>query len=194
MFGKFARTAISAVCCLSLLCPAFAQDQITSVSTTPPVTSAESKILDVALTTDGVMQGQVLSEQGQAIDGAKVVISQKQVKLLETTTNAAGLFGVVGMKSGLYQIDSPGKSQIVRVWSHQIAPENSKQVATLVQNNATVRGQFGYIDPINATALALGIAGVALSAVTLDKINNLEDQTAANQASLNKLVNKLASP
>ncbi len=52
-----------------------------------------------------------------------------------------------------------------------------------VPDKDVVRGQFGYLDPVNTSLILLGITGVVLGAVAVNEINDLQDD-----------VDKLQSP
>ena len=153
-----------------LTSPLMAQELLpakSSPANTMPVT-------DVTLSPQGSFAGQLLSKQGQAIDGARIMVSQDKTLVMETTTNKEGLFVVTGLKNGVYKINSPQQAQLIRVWNQDIAPKSAKSSVVMVQGETAMRGQFGYIDPVTGTALGLGIAGIVIGLSAKSDVDDLE--------------------
>lgn len=157
-------------------------------------TEQRSIAQDLALDAAGNLQGQVVDSQGKGLDAMPVKLMQDAQEVARTNTDKAGKFEFAGMRNGLYELDAAGKSTPVRVWSAQIAPPTAKAGVTLVQGKPAVRGQFGFMDPMNTSILLLGVAGVTLSAISLGEINDTQKQNRSLQQQIRDLQNQLQSP
>ena len=157
-------------------------------------TEQRSIARDMALDAAGNLQGQVVDPQGKGLDAVQVKLMQNAQELGRTTTDKAGKFQFAGTRNGLYDLDVAGQTTPVRVWSAQIAPPTAKAGVTIVQGNPAVRGQFGFMDPMNTSILLLGVAGVTLSAISLGEINDTQRQNRSLQQQLRDLQNQLQSP
>ncbi|MCA8996542.1 MAG: hypothetical protein KDA80_06150 [Planctomycetaceae bacterium] len=138
----------------------------------------KASVMDVALDANGVLTGQLVDGAGQQIDNAQIAVWQADQQLGTLMTGAEGQFRIRGMKSGIYRLDCPGNSVMCRVWPEEIAPPTARNAVVMVTGDGVARGQYGCFDPITTAALVLGIAGVTLTAITLAKVNDLEDDVA----------------
>jgi len=148
-----------------------------------PAESTKQTMSDIALNANGQFQGQLVNAEGKTVAGAEVIVFKGLQPIAKAVSNKQGTFSISGLKNGIYRIESPGHSRMCRVWSNQVAPPTAKQALVMVQGDMAARGQYGYMDPIGVGAIVLGIAGVTISAITLGKVNDLEDD-----------INKLQSP
>jgi hypothetical protein len=137
-------------------------------------TKTASPIMDVSLTPGGNLEGRLVNAQGRSVDGARVAVWRGDENLGHVLTDGEGAFTVRGMQSGLYRLDAPGQSVALRVWPADVAPPAARNNVTMVAGDPAVRGQFGMFDPVNVAALALGITGVTLGALTLSQVNDNE--------------------
>ncbi|MCA9079220.1 MAG: carboxypeptidase regulatory-like domain-containing protein [Planctomycetaceae bacterium] len=142
-----------------------------------PVATSAAK--DISLTRDGQLQGRVLDSQGRPVEGASLRIRKGDQEQGQAITADQGEFRFAGMKSGLYVLEVAGQPHQLRLWSPQIAPPGAVNDLRLVAGDPTVRGQFGYLDPLNTSFLLLGVAGVTLSAISLNEINEVEKHVKA---------------
>lgn len=149
-----------------------------------PVASAETpdgsggarpSIVDLSLSGDSLLQGQLVDASGNAVDNAQISVWQRDQRLGAIMTGREGRFQIQGLQAGLYRLDCPGNSLMCRVWPTDIAPPTAKETVVLVTGDSVVRGQYGCFDPVTTTSLLLGIAGVTLAAITLAKVNDIED-------------------
>jgi hypothetical protein len=140
-------------------------------------------IADVALSADGMIRGRVLSANGKPIDGAQVVIRQGKDVLDKKITDKEGQFAFPGVRPGVYSIATVQGSGLYRVWPRNIAPPSARPQALLMTQEPVMRAQFGGSTLADWTTIGLGAAGLTVGIISLDKINDLEDD-----------VNKLQSP
>jgi hypothetical protein len=172
--SRLRSTPLILALCVSLVSAPALQAQ-NAIPAKPP---ADLRTTDVVLTPQGVLQGQLVDGAGGSLDGAQIALSRGSQVLYRGTTDAQGGFSVPGLTMGVYRIDGPGVTQACRVWSAEAAPPPAKPALVLVAGDPAVRGQMGmFCDPVTATALLLGVAGVTLSAITLAKVQELEDKS-----------------
>lgn len=140
-----------------------------------PVKKAQkSQIPDVSLA-GGSFSGRVVDHSGTPLEGAEVVVKQGKNEVTRAVTDKNGVFTAKNMKGGVYQVSSGNTDGVFRLWTEKSAPPAAKGQALLVMGENGGRGQFGAIDPTIVLLTAGVIAAVVLSAIALDKINQLED-------------------
>ncbi len=130
---------------------------------------------DVALTTGGTFTGRVVDHTGKVIEGAQVSLRQGKNEVAKTVTNKEGIYSFKNMKGGVYQVTSGNTEGIFRVWAEKTAPPVAKEHALLVMGENGARGQFGAVDPTLVLLTGGVIAAVVLSAITLGKVNDVQD-------------------
>jgi hypothetical protein len=135
----------------------------------------KSQIPDVSLGAGGVFSGRVVDHTGTPLEGAEVVIKQGKTEIARTVTDKKGVFTARNMKGGVYQVSSGNTDGVFRLWTEKTAPPVAKGQALLVMGENGARGQFGAIDPTIVLLTAGVIAAVVLSAIAVDKINNVEN-------------------
>ncbi|MCA8993214.1 MAG: carboxypeptidase regulatory-like domain-containing protein [Planctomycetaceae bacterium] len=169
--SKFAFT-LAAIAATMMVAPPqmFAQDRMPN----------QDLARDIALDASGALNGQVVDSQGKPLDGALVAVFQSEKQVKRVTSDESGRFQVDGLRNGLYTLEVAGNEYPVRLWSAQVAPPSAKAGATLVFGEPSARGQFGFLDPVNTSILLLGVAGVTLSAVSLNEINQLDKRIDRN--------------
>jgi hypothetical protein len=150
----------------------FAADQHTNP--TAAKRSQKSQIPDVTLAA-GVFSGRVIDHAMNPLEGAEVVIKQGKNEVARTVTDKKGVFAVKNLKGGVYQVTSGNTDGVFRVWTEKTAPPVAKGQALLVMGENGARGQFGAIDPTIVLLTAGVIAAVVLSAIAVDKINQVEN-------------------
>ncbi|MCA9024168.1 MAG: carboxypeptidase regulatory-like domain-containing protein [Planctomycetaceae bacterium] len=141
----------------------------TSAAKPPKIT-----ITDVALTDDGRVTGRVLTTNGAPIDGTRVVVRQGEQIFAKMVTNKEGQFTSEGMRAGVYTIATVQGGGLYRLWPKNIAPPSSKTQALLVTNEPVVRAQFGGSGLADWTAIGLGVAGLTVGIITLDKVDDID--------------------
>ncbi len=178
MFGiRFVKGMAVSLATLGMMMP---QSYLLADAPQPkaPVNKAAqvNRIPDLILTEGGTMTGRVVDHTGKVLEGAKVVLKQDNKEIAETVTNKEGLYSFKNLKSGLYQPGSGNTEGVFRAWSEKTAPPTAKQHALLVMGENGARGQFGSVDPTLVVLTAGIIAAVVLSAITLNKVQQLENK------------------
>ncbi|MFG0334171.1 MAG: carboxypeptidase-like regulatory domain-containing protein, partial [Maioricimonas sp. JB049] len=113
-------------------------------------TAQQTSVVDVALASNGALQGQFVDLHGQPIDGAIITVLQDGREVATATTDARGVYSVENLRGGVYEVAAGNSRQAFRVWSTNAAPPASRSMATIVARGDVVRGQdyynFGYFD------------------------------------------------
>ena len=131
---------------------------------------------DIALTPSGSLAGMLVNPNGQPLDGAVVSVRRGETEVARAVSNKQGAFEVAGMKSGVYDIAVGQQVASVRAWSSNIAPPGAREQAVIVVGDAS-RGQFASgLDFITLVTVASAVGAVTLSAITLAKVNDVEDK------------------
>jgi hypothetical protein len=155
------RMQIIALVCVGMLLP----HAVMGATPAPKV-----QITDVALQNGGLLNGQIVDQQGIGKVAAQVVVLQQGRKPVQTVTDKTGKFQVVGLSGGTTQLLTNNGQGVYRLWTAKAAPPTAKANALLVSNGQVVRGQAcgpcrpawqGWILP--ACAAGGIIAGVAVA-------------------------------
>ena len=171
--------------CLGLLMgqlPAWALGPAPPGQQPVPTARPATPITDVTLDDTGRFVGQVVDAQGQSRDGVLVVLRQGHRELARTMTDARGHFAMTGIPAGLYQLDAGSTRAVYRVWTAESAPPQARHQAVLVvKTDPLVRGHHveSAVDQLDAITLAMvasSITALVIAGLTLDKIDDLEDQ------------------
>lgn len=134
---------------------------------------------DIALTTGGTFSGRVVDHNGKVLEGAQVTLRQGKNEIAKTVTNKDGLYTFKNMRGGVYQVSSGNTEGVFRVWAEKTAPPAAKEHALLVMGENGARGQFGGVDPTLVLLTGGVIAAVVISAITLNKVNDVDDKIDA---------------
>ena len=147
---------------------------------------AAAKAHDVALTQAGALNGVLVNSAGQPVAGAVVSVRQGGKEVGRAVSAANGSFALAGLSNGAYQVAVGQQAANVRTWSQEIAPPTARSQAVLVVGSAT-RGQeycppaaapagFFGLDCITLTTLTAAVGAVVISAITLSKVNDIDDR------------------
>lgn len=139
------------------------------------VQSTNASILDIGLE-QGVFAGRVVDHTGTPAKNAEVVVRQGSHEVAKTTTDANGRFAVKGLRGGVYEIASGKTVGTYRVWQSEVAPPAAKEQALLVLGENGTRGQFGAMGGGTVIIAAAVIASLIISAITLDRVNDIDDK------------------
>ena len=98
---------------------------------------SQASIVDVALTDDGVLHGQVVDPQCASLGEVPVSVESQGKRIVMLTTDENGYFAVGGLRSGVYQITAAQGQVTYRLWAPGTAPPSAEKHVVVV------RGQFG---------------------------------------------------
>ena len=181
------KWALAMTACLGLLAgqvPAGAFGPIVPIQ---PETAAPSPqtVSDVVLDSQGHLSGQIVDEQGRPRAGVVVELRQGRRLAAQAVTDARGQFSVAGLSGGLYLLTAGSAQQLFRVWTAEAAPPQARTTVVLVsETQPVVRGNdvietIDELDMITLTMVGSSVAAVTIAIITLDEINDLEDQVDA---------------
>lgn len=97
--------------------------------------------VDVALQGNGVLIGQVVNAEGQAMTGVPVVLTSRGKEVARCQTGKEGVFQVAGLKGGTFEVAAVGIEGSCRVWAPGTAPPAAQQGLLVVAAGDVVRGQ-----------------------------------------------------
>lgn len=153
---------------------------------------AASAAADVSKSADGTFAGRIVDHTGAVAEDAEVVIRQGKTEIGRAQTNEEGMFSVKNLKPGTYQVSSGTTEGYFRVWNEESAPPSARKNALIVLGHNGERGQYANcdecppggwcgwrsIDPTIALMTAGIVAAVVISAITLSKVNSLDNNPA----------------
>lgn len=96
---------------------------------------------DVALRSGGVLVGQVVDQQGVAKAATPVSIRTAGSEVVQTTTDANGVFAAKGLRGGQYELATQEGVTVCRLWAADTAPPSARSAALVVSQGDVVRGQ-----------------------------------------------------
>jgi len=170
------RAAAASLATVGVLCPQLPALAQSGASPTPVVTKADAKLAADVVMQDGLFAGRVVDHQGTPQKGRDVIIKQGDKEVARAKTDEKGVFSVKNLRPGNYTATAENTVGNFRVWSEKTAPPAAKGHALLVLGQNGARGQFGAVDPTLVLLTAGVIAAVIISAITLDKVNSIDDK------------------
>lgn len=176
VFG-LVRGAAAALAMVGILLP---QSSVLAQTGTaqPVVAKADAKLAADVKMLDGAFTGRVVDHQGTPLKGQAVVIKQGGKEVARASTDEKGVFSVKNVRPGNYTASTGNTEGNFRVWNEKAAPPAAKGHALLVMGQNGARGQFGAVDPTLVLLTAGVIATLIISAITLNKVNNVEDDVS----------------
>lgn len=170
---KILRTAAVVLATAGIALPQariLANEQTIPSKTTVKVLPANA-ILDIRMGKDGAFTGRTINHNGNAVVGAKVVITQGKEVVGESVTDEHGNFAVLNLKSGIYEVSCGATKGTYRAWTDKAAPPSAKPHSVLVLGENGTRGQYGLTNTIVGENLGLiflaSMTGLALAALII---------------------------
>ncbi len=173
LISKF---AMGCSCCVMMMSPTgiFAKDMVPASKSNK--TASVSVIRDVALTSGGTFNGQILNAEGLVVAGTEVKLLQGGEEIAQTVTDQEGHFKVANLRGGVYQVSAQNTQESVRLWAEDTAPPAAESEVVIVSSPQVVRGQIGGVDAITGIALVAAITGATFAVINYNEINDLEDK------------------
>jgi hypothetical protein len=165
-----------------------AQEQ-TSARAIGPASSTQTQqrsTRDVILHEGGILRGRFVDDGGAPIDGARLVVRQRDRVAAVMITDAKGEFTAENVSRGVFRIESPTASGDYRLWQQDEAPPSARPVALVVSQSPTLRGQYRYRN-MDLLTLGLGAGGVTLGVLALDKADDAEARANRLQTVVDQL-------
>ena len=131
----------------------------------PAAAAGQAPIADVALTTEGLLRGQLVDRDGAAKANVPVTVYAAEQAVGQSRTDRQGNFAIRLAKGGVYRLSDGETSTILRVWTSQSAPPSAKSGVLMVSDKDLARGQLGGDHPLLPFVLVVGLAaGIAVAA------------------------------
>jgi len=99
-------------------------------------------VIDVALSNDGLLLGQVVDPQGLVKVKSPVSLYSGGRQLGVTRTDGNGYFVFSGLRGGVYQVMAADGLGTYRLWAPGTAPPSAKPAALLVAGTQVTRGMY----------------------------------------------------
>lgn len=135
---RFVQTAVLGLSCLGMALP-----QTNLMAAGPKPAATQQSVQDVALAPGGTFYGHVVDEQGNALEGAVVRVTQGKRKVAETVTDKTGLFVAKNLRGGVYRVVAGQADNTYRFWAPETAPPSAQTKTVMVSSAKVVRGQLG---------------------------------------------------
>lgn len=145
--------------------------------------------VDVVLGADGVMQGYVVSAQGEPTAEVEITLTTSNGEQVTTASDEKGRFGYRGLSGGTYQLETAHGVVVCRAWTPKAAPPRSAATLLLVHDADVVRGQWSAPPAVNGSVSRLKyamtnpffVATVVGAAVAIPvAIHNADDDDSAS--------------
>jgi hypothetical protein len=138
----------------------------------PSASRSVSAVQDVALAKGGVLNGQLLSENGAPVVNEAVVLVADGKAVARTETDKSGRFEFAQLRGGQFSVATRHGAQPLRVWMPNTAPPVASEGLLLTTDALTFRGLeesalMGAVSELGLGGLLVlgGIAAVVTTAV-----------------------------
>jgi hypothetical protein len=128
-----ARLSISACTLMLVLCNSPFQNVVRGADVAAEKSS--SAISDLALQKGGVLNGQVISVQGNSLPNTEVAVFRLGQQVASEKTQADGKFQFTGLRPGVHEVVTADGREQFRVWAPGTAPPRAKLVARIVDGS-----------------------------------------------------------
>lgn len=178
-------------------------------------------IVDIAISPDGTVSGQVVDPQGRGQTGTTVSVRQGGREAARVLTDERGVFAIDHVRPGVYQVVAKEGYGLFRFWAPRTAPPAAKKKVLIVPGHVIVRGQgdalegaygtgtglvrisdqqeesydtvapiypyetygpvagpglWSGLDIITVATVATGVAAITVSAVAINRVNDVENK------------------
>jgi hypothetical protein len=121
-------------------------------------------IVDVALTQDNLLRGQVVNRDGVPKANAKVTLASSGRIAAQTVTDDHGVFALEVARGGVYVLSDGEASAMVRAWTKEAAPPSTKPGILMVSDRDVARGALGGLSMGSVIGIA-AIVGVTTAVI-----------------------------
>lgn len=132
--------SISACALTFVLCNLSPQQTVLAAGAA--VEDSSPTIADLALQDGGVLNGHLISVQGNALANADVAVYQRGQRVATKKTAADGKFQIAGLRPGVYDVVAADTRKQYRAWAPGTAPPNAKLVARFIHPGAPPKVVF----------------------------------------------------
>jgi hypothetical protein len=152
---------------VGLLLPPVRQVSAADRTASPPNVSPQAQLVDIALTSNNLLKGQLVDRQGVAKANTKVQLSAGSEVVAEGISDQEGAFRIAVERGGVYTLSDGETSALVRVWTLQAAPPSAKPAVLMVSDPELTRGALGGggMDAVIGWAAIIGVTAAVIWAV-----------------------------
>jgi hypothetical protein len=152
---------------VGLLLPPVRQVSAADRAASPPTVSPQAQLVDIALTSNNLLQGQLVDRQGLAKANTKVQLSAGSEMVAEGISDQHGAFRIPVKRGGVYTLSDGETSALVRVWTQQAAPPSAQPAVLMVSDPELTRGALGDggMDTVIGWAAIIGVTAAVIWAV-----------------------------
>jgi hypothetical protein len=152
---------------VGLLLPPVGQVSAADRSASSPTISPQAHLVDIALTSNNLLQGQLVDRQGVAKANTKVQLSAGTEVLAEGISDQQGAFRIPVERGGVYTLSDGEASALVRVWTHEAAPPSAQPAVLMVSDPELTRGALGRggMDTVIGWAAIIGVTAAVIWAI-----------------------------
>lgn len=155
---SFFNVAATGLACLGLLAPVDLMAAGQQKDSSPPKSSAASKagskskrnearqkirIIDVELSKDGSLLGEVINAKKQPVKNAVVSVRTAKQELGRTLSGKSGDFNVKKLPTGTFYVVAGSSHGVYRLWKSGTAPKSAKKRIRFVSDRSVIRAQNG---------------------------------------------------
>lgn len=133
---------------------------------------AAARTLDVALTQNRMLSGQVVDAQNAPQAGLPVSLRAEGKVIAQVTTDEQGRFQTPISRGGVYVVSAGGAERVVRTWTEETAPPSAAHGLLMVADGQAVRGQPG--SWLRQNIIPVGLVGGFAGWVVAEAANNDE--------------------
>ncbi len=131
------RTVVAATIVSLSLPPSLVMAQ----SPTPEVVPTRARLLDVALSFDGRLTGQVRNRDGEPLRRVELICQGTRGAQQRTLSDSSGCFEFRGLRGGVYFMSTAAGTRAIRLWAPGTAPPAARTALNLMADADVVRGQ-----------------------------------------------------
>jgi hypothetical protein len=129
--------------------------------------AGQTTIMDVALTQDSLLRGQLINREGIPKPGTKMTLALGGRVVAQTVTDNQGVFALEVGKGGIYMLSDGEKSVMVRAWTNAAAPPSAQKGILVVSDQNVTRAALGN-RPVATCALVAAFLGGTFALINSD--------------------------
>lgn len=104
-------------------------------------TKPSVSVLDVSLTNEGALKGEVFNSKRDPVKNAVISVRQGRNEVAQVSSDENGQFAVEGLKAGVYYIVAGTGHGVYRVWGANKAPNKTLAKVKVISDRGVVRAQ-----------------------------------------------------
>jgi len=130
---------------------------VASASDVQPTAERQMVIVDVSLTQDNLLRGQLVNGEGVPKAEKQVTLASGGNVVARGVTDDQGVFALKVVKGGVYSLSDGETTALVRAWTSQAAPPSSNNAVLMVSDQNVTRAALGG----GGLGALIGIAAIA---------------------------------